>query len=88
MAKYRNMMEDIMEMEFDALKGNFQHCPCEQCRNDIIAYALNHVNPRYVVSTNTAVMVKLESCRQQDLADIRGALTRGFILVGEKPRHG
>ena len=58
-----------------------------QCRNDVIAYALNHMPPRYVVNVSGSVMVKLESWRQQGLTDVRAALTRAAMLVGEKPRH-
>ena len=86
-ATYHNMMEDILEMEYDALKGSFGTCTCDRCRNDVIAYALNHMPPRYVVNVSGSVMVKLESWRQQGLTDVRAALTRAAMLVGEKPRH-
>ena len=87
MAIYHNVMEDVLEMEYDALKDSFGCCTCEQCRNDVIAYALNHMPPRYVVNRSGSVLVKLESWRQQGLTDVRTALTRAAMVVSEKPRH-
>ena len=87
MATYHNMMEDILEMEYDALKNSLGTCTCDKCRNDVIAFALNHMSPRYVVNVGASVMVKLESWRQQALTDARTALTRAAMLVAENPRH-
>ena len=87
MALYHNVMEEILEMEYDALKGSFNCCTCPQCRNDTIAYALNHLPARYVVNASGAVIVKLESWRQQGVTDVRSALTRAMMVVSANPRH-
>ena len=87
MAVYHNLMEDILEMEYDAIKESLECCTCEQCRNDVIAYALNHTQPRYVVNPDGTVMSKIETYRLQGVTDVWAALTRAAIIVNESPRH-
>ena len=50
MAEYKNIMENLVEDEFERAKGSLNCCTCEACRNDIIAYALNQLPPKYVAT--------------------------------------
>lgn len=87
MANYHNVMEEILEQEFDALKDTLSGCHCENCRNDIIAHALNNVKPRYVVTRQGDLMSKIEQLKSQERTDLRSALIRASMMVAENPRH-
>ena len=52
-------------------------CTCEHCRNDIIAYALNLLPQKYVVSDKGAVYSKITMVGAQHSSDIMAALTNG-----------
>jgi len=86
-AIYHNLIEDVLEMEYDSLKESLECCTCEQCHNDIIAYALNHTAPRYVVNQSGKAISKIEAFRLQSLTDLRGTLVRAAMVVHENPRH-
>ena len=51
MKLYRNIMEDLVEEFYDDIKGKHPCCTCNQCRGDIIAYALNQLQPQYAVTS-------------------------------------
>ena len=76
---YKNVMEDLVEFRFDEIQSTLDCCTCEHCRNDIIAYALNLLPQKYVVSDKGAVA--------QHSSDIMAALTKGAEIVKKSPRH-
>ncbi len=86
-ALYKNVMEDIVESKMNQMLESLGCCTCEQCRNDIIAYALNHLPPKYVVTAQGEVYSKLYTLSVQHDADIMAALTQGANLVANNPRH-
>lgn len=87
MALYHNAMEDLVEELFDEMKGEFDCCLCEQCRADIIAFGLNQLPSKYVVTKAGGAISKADSLRFQHITDIRAALLRGVQVVKEFPRH-
>ena len=87
MKTYQNVMEDIVEQEFDHMKSLLKCCDCEHCRNDIVAYALNQLPPRYVVSHSGNLISKADSLRTQKMTDIQAAIIRGSQIVSQHPRH-
>ena len=62
-------------------------CTCEACRNDIIAYALNQLPPKYVATRKGEVYSKTFILRNQHYADIMAALAKGAKVVSDHPRH-
>lgn len=84
---YKNIMEDIVENKMNQIQGTLGCCTCEHCRSDIIAYALNHLPPKYVVTAKGEVYSKLYTLSVQHDADIMSALTQGANLVAKNPRH-
>ena len=50
MRKYENIMEAIVEEELAVMAPELECCTCEQCRNDMAAWALNQLPPKYVVT--------------------------------------
>lgn len=87
MKLYHNIMEEIVEAELEDLRGTLDCCLCDQCRGDILAYALNQLPPRYVMTRIGHIMVKADNVHTQSLANVRAALTKGAMLVMQDPRH-
>ena len=58
MKLYQNVMESFVEEELDRMGDSLGCCLCEQCRNDVAAYALNHVPSRYVVTKSGGIISK------------------------------
>ena len=85
---YRNYTEDAVIDELvgvlDQLKDN---CKCEKCRQDIIAYALNRLPAKYVVTDLGGVYTKLHQFKTQTRADITIQLVEAAKVVKAKPRH-
>ena len=87
MPSYKNVMELLVEEQFDKMAGSLDCCTCDACRNDIIAFALNQLPPKYVATDKGEVYSKTFSLRSQHLADIMTAITKGANLVRKHPRH-
>ena len=83
---YYNVMEEIIEEEYERQKENLDCCQCEECKYDIIAYTLNKVKPTYVATEKGALMVKLINLGQQQLLDIRKTIVHASIVVHETPK--
>lgn len=87
MKLYVNIMEHIVEEQFELLESSLDCCTCDQCRNDIIACTLNHLPSRYVVTSAGGAITKADSLRIQHMTDIRTALIQAVQVVKEHPRH-
>ena len=85
---YHNAMEELVEEEFDRSKKSLDCCQCDRCRNDIIAYALNKLPTKYVVTHEGALYSKVDTVVHVQLqTDIISALTQGAGIVKASPRH-
>ncbi|MCI8406454.1 MAG: late competence development ComFB family protein [Oscillospiraceae bacterium] len=87
MALYKNVMEDLVEEQFDKIQKTLQCCTCEYCRSDIIAHALNHLPGKYVVTPRGEIYSKTYALGLQHGTDITAALTAAANVVREHPRH-
>ena len=87
MSEYRNIMESLVEEEFERAAATLGCCTCEACRNDIIAYALNQLPPKYVATRKGEVYSKTFILRNQHYADIMAALAKGAKVFSDHPRH-
>lgn len=87
MKKYENVMETIAEEELKAIGSGLDCCLCEQCWNDIVAHALNHLPCRYVVTKAGGAINKADAMRIQHLTDVRTALIQAAQVVKANPRH-
>ena len=89
-----NTVEDIVIARvneiFEALDkanntGNF--CTCNQCRMDVLCYALNRTTPHYIVSHRGASRTHRENVeRQQQIADITALIHDGLKRVNHNQR--
>jgi len=84
----KNYMEDCVEDILPMVLKGMDICACDHCKMDIMAYALNNLPPKYVVTRKGELYTKLEAMYSQFDADIVTALTTGAKLVGNNPRHG
>ena len=77
MVEYRNLMEDIVMQNLDAVISAGGGCTCDACKSDVAAYALNHLPPHYVATRQGRLLVKLKS-----------SISEAAVLVSKSPRHG
>jgi len=64
-----------------------KYCICDQCRMDTICYALNRLQPHYIVSHRGASRVNWEGVeRQQQVADITTVIYEGLKRVNHNQR--
>jgi competence protein ComFB len=84
----KNYMENLVWEHLDqVISGHRDVCPCERCRYDIVAIALNFLPPRYVVTAKGETWAKAKALDQQFYVDIVSAITNAIILVKSRPHH-
>jgi len=84
----KNVMEKIVWETIDrVLDGVPSVCRCDRCRDDIAAYALNHLKPRYATTYKGEAISKAASLEPQYYLDVITALTQAIERVGRNPRH-
>jgi competence protein ComFB len=89
-----NTTEDIVfssvQAIFDGIKkeGNVDgFCLCDQCRLDTICYALNRIEPHYIVSNRGFTRIEHDTMRRQQVeADIASLVYNGLRLVNHNVR--
>ena len=86
--EYRNLMEDIVLQNLDSVMSAGGGCTCDSCKSDVVAYALNHLEPHYVATRQGRLMVKLQSYELQSRADVIAAISEAAMMVKSNPRHG
>lgn len=87
MKSYKNIMEILVENKWADMSVSLDCCTCDRCKNDILAFALNHLPAKYVVTQEGEVYSKTYVLEIQHNADILTALTQGAELVKKYPRH-
>jgi len=83
----KNYMEDVVFHHLDSIIAMADCCKCSVCRADIMAYALNHLPSKYVVTPNGEVYSKLAELQQQFQADVVMAIIKAIEVVKKNPRH-
>jgi len=84
----RNIMEDIVKKYLDEMLAlRFDICTCEICRQDIIAYALSRLPPKYVTSDSSAIHTIMEQVRVEQASYILRELMAAIGVIGKEPRH-
>lgn len=82
-----NVTELLVEEKLDEVIDSLGCCKCEQCRADIISYALNRLAPKYVSTAIGKAYVKLDSLSYQAETDLLTALYEAAEQVKKNPRH-
>lgn len=84
----RNYMEDIVGSYVEeAIGGDESFCKCPRCRLDVMALALNHVKPKYVVTPKGYAYARMDELDAQFEADAIVAVRHAMKVVRENPRH-
>lgn len=84
----RNYMESMIRDRMPAvLAGMPSVCMCERCDMDRLAYALNKMPPKYVVTPMGKMYAKVAQLQVQFEADIVRAITDAAMLVEQNPNH-
>ncbi|BCN31478.1 late competence development ComFB family protein [Anaeromicropila herbilytica] len=83
----KNVTEDIVIKKYEQMKNTFIGCKCERCKLDIIAYALNHLPPKYVITSEGELIAHLEAEQTQFDTDLTTLMIKASIVVNEHPHH-
>ena len=82
-----NIMEAIVEERLEQLLEEAECCKCEDCKLDMMAYALNMLQPKYVNSRKGELFGRIESTKYQNSVDIEIAISKAIVTVGSAPNH-
>lgn len=84
-----NMMEKLVEDKMnELLEKNPDCCGCEQCREDIMALALNNLPAKYVSTSKGELFSKVNSVMvKQNSVDLNIAVINALEFVKGHPHH-
>jgi competence protein ComFB len=86
--KLKNYMEDAVRQAFaDLIKKQTGVCKCSRCKLDVVAYALNHLPAKYVVTDQGHTYTRVSEMAQQFSTDLVVALHKAIKHVSKNPRH-
>jgi competence protein ComFB len=85
----KNLLEGAVKEVYDELRSrDAAFCGCEQCEEDVVAFALNHLRPRYAGGTREGVAVtSVDLQRDQTRAQVMVAVLDAMRRVANNPRH-
>lgn len=86
--KAYNIMEDIVKKYLDEmLVLRYDICTCKLCREDIIAYVLSRIPPKYVTTDSGAMHTLMEQLKLEQASQILREIVNGIQNISQKPRH-
>lgn len=83
----RNHMESVVNEKLDGMLQQVDICKCSKCKMDIMAYALNLLSPKYVVTNTGDLYSRLEEFTAQFEIDIQVAVMEAIKVVSQNPKH-
>lgn len=83
----KNIMETLVDQKMDHVIETLQGCSCPRCRMDVVAWTLNQLPARYVVTKKGELYAKAAALNLQYETDILTALAQAVELVKANPRH-
>ncbi len=85
---YKNYMEEAVVDELNGVIDQLDNvCKCEVCRQDMVAWSLNRLPAKYVVTSLGHIYTKMNQLKTQTRADILVRLLEAAKVVRGKPRH-
>ena len=84
---YVNVMEILVEEKYNRYMDLFGVCKCQRCIADVKAYALNQLDPKYVVMYNGEVIPRITLYENQFSAALTAQILNACKIVMENPRH-
>lgn len=83
-----NYMEDVVKDMLEELILKRENiCKCEKCKFDMIAWVLNRLPAKYVVSDKGRIFTKLQEVEIQFRADVVRELTKAISHISKNPQH-
>ena len=83
-----NLKEELVTQTLEKIyETRDDICKCEICRLDVLAYALNTLPPKYIVTDTGYVYARVEEFRVQREVDVIVAINRAIEIVKKNPRH-
>ena len=83
-----NMMEHYVDERLSELLRDYNCCKCEVCLEDMKAYALNRLTPRYVSTVNGQVFTRIkQELENQPSVDLDVAVIQAIQHISASPRH-
>lgn len=84
----RNYMEDVVRDVLEILlKERAGICKCQQCKKDMMAFALNRLPPKYIVSERGFTHSFIEEINNVDWkADVVTVVNLGIDLISKRKR--
>lgn len=84
-----NITQILTEQKLDSMLSSSRYtgCTCTQCREDILAIALNQLPPHYVSTDKGVLFEKANQLANRFDNDILPALVRAIQVVEKAPRH-
>lgn len=84
-----NLVETRVLAAYDTLRPQFPNfCGCDICRGDVLVFALNRLQARYVATNEGKVMTELNLDSEQSRVNIDVMIMEGFRKVTMAPRCG
>lgn len=87
MLELRNHMEDVVTNMLEEMLPRFDVCKCSVCKKDMIAWALNHLPPKYSVTHKGDLYHRIAEFTPQFEVDVQVALTEAISIISKNPRH-
>ena len=84
----KNVVEELVRKTMPEVLASIPDiCPCERCEADRLAYVLNAIPARYVVTHKGRLYAKVATLEQQYTTDIVAAVIKAAELVKANPSH-
>lgn len=84
---YINVMQVLVEEKAPKYIQMFGLCTCDRCLEDVKAYTLNHLPPKYVVTEPGDRIPRLTVYEGKFASDITAQLLQACKVVMERPHH-
>ena len=80
-----NITEKLVLEKLDVVLDRMTCCKCDRCKMDIVAMALNNLEPHYVVKTKG--MIEDKDIESEISQGITSAVLKAALAVRKRPRH-
>ena len=83
-----NMMEHYVDERLSELLKDYNCCKCEVCLEDMKAFSLNRLPPKYVSTVNGQVFTRIkQELESQPSVDLDVAVIQAIQHISASPRH-
>ena len=86
-ATLKNYMEEAVQEKLPTIIKQMGLCDCSRCKYDMMAYVLNKLPPKYVVTNKGSLFAKLDIIQSQMDTDILSHLVQAAKIVKDRPNH-